>query len=312
MKNILVFGINGFVGKYFAQEFYNNGYEIYGCSRIGNAASYDKCAEMRVCDLLDADQVKNVICEVNPDIIVNLAGRSSVGISWKIPRNTLEVNVCGALNILETVRSCDMDCKVLLIGSSEEYDISNTPIDESHSLKATNPYGISKLALESFAITYRERYGMPVYFVRAFNHTGIGQTDSFVIPSWCKQAAEISRSKKSGQLQVGNLEIIRDFSDVRDIVRAYRLILEKTDGKNVYNVGSGNGVKLRNILDYICGLSEQEITVTVNPKLIRPIENGYICCDNSLLRKDTGWTPEHNIYETIGDMFNYYLEYRSL
>ncbi len=308
MKNVLIFGINGFVGSYLAAEFYANGYEVYGSSRIGGMKRIEKCAGMSICDLLDADQVKNVICEVNPEIIVNLAGRSSVGISWRIPKNTLEVNVCGALNILEAIRTCDLDCKVLMIGSSEEYDASDYALTEDSPLNATNPYGISKVTLEGFARMYRERYGMKVYFVRSFNHTGVGQTDSFVIPSWCKQAAQISVSGKPGVLNVGNLEIVRDFSNVKDVVKAYRLILEKTDGTNTYNVGSGQAISLKKILEYICKLSDQKIEIVVDPKLIRPVENSYICCDHTLLTEDTGWEPTYSIYDTTEEIFNYYVE----
>lgn len=308
MKNVLIFGINGFVGEYLASEFYQNGYEIYGSSRTGGGKHFEKCSGMFICDLLDADQVKNVICEVNPNIIVNLAGRSSVGISWKIPKNTLEVNVSGALNILEAVRTCDLNPKIMMIGSSEEYASSEKPLTEESPLSATNPYGISKLTLEGFSKMYRERYNLKVYYVRAFNHTGVGQTDSFVIPSWCKQVAEISLSGSSGVLRVGNLDIVRDFSDVKDVVRAYRCILEKTDGSKIYNVGSGSPVSLKEILEYICGLSEQQIEIMVDPKLIRPVENSYICCSHVALTNDTGWEPRYDIRSTIKEIFEYYLK----
>lgn len=306
MNKVLIFGINGFVGGYLTKEFLNYGYEVYGSSRVGETRQKNEYVSTYVCDLLDGDQVKNVISEVNPDIIVNLAGRSSVGISWRIPRNTIEVNVCGALNILEAVRTCDMDSKVMLIGSSEEYDISDTPINESMSIRATNPYGISKATLEGFATSYRERYGMDIFFVRAFNHTGIGQTDSFVIPSWCKQAAAISGSGAPGVMSIGNLDIVRDFSNVKDIVRAYRLILEHNDSKKIYNVGSGKATALKDIMEYLCSLSKQPIELSVNPKLIRPVENQYICCDRSELTKDTGWEPEYDIFDTVKEIFEHY------
>lgn len=305
MKKVLIFGINGFVGKYLSKEFLDNGYEVVGSSRMGQYPLKDLSASY-VCDILDSDQVKNVISETAPDIIVNLAGRSSVGISWRIPRNTVEVNVCGSLNILEAIRTCDMDCKVQLIGSSEEYDEAKVLLNESMPLKATNPYGISKMMLEHFAEIYRQHYGMKVYFVRAFNHTGIGQTDTFVIPSWCRQAAAISLSGRDGKMTVGNLEIIRDFSDVRDVVRAYRLIVESNKPEEVFNVGSGRALSLKEIIDYIRELSKQSIQLEMDTKLIRPIENSVICCDHSKITRMLGWEPEYDIFDTIKEIFEYY------
>lgn len=305
MKRALVFGVNGFVGKYLTREFLNNGYEVYGSSRMGQHP-LNNISTTYICDILDADQVKNVISEVAPDIIINLAGRSSVGIFWRIPRNTVEVNVCGSLNILEALKTYDLDCKVLLVGSSEEYDKATVPISEYMPLKATNPYGISKMMLERFAEIYRQHYNMKIYFVRSFNHTGIGQTDTFVIPSWCRQAAEISESGSSGIMTVGNLDIIRDFSDVRDIVRAYRLIIESDDCEKVFNVGSGRAISLREIVEYIKSLSKQPIYLKTNSKLIRPIENDIIYCDRTQITKTLGWEPEYDIFDTIKEMFEYY------
>ena len=304
IRKALVFGMDGFVGDYMANELIANGYEIYASSRHGTKLNtYDG---WYACDLTDADQVKNVIAEVSPSHIINLAGQSNVGISWKIPRRTVEANVCAPLNLLEAIHQCELDCDVLMIGSSEEYGISDNNLAETDKLDASNPYGISKEMLEKFCYLYRERYGMRIHYVRSFNHTGIGQNDNFVIPSWCKQVASISKSGKPGEISVGNLEIIRDFSNVKDVVKAYRLVLESEDCGVIYNVGSGEGVPLRRILDYIVSLSDQDISVKVNEKLIRPIENSYICCDNNLLKEQLGWKPEYDIYKTAKEIYEYY------
>lgn len=309
MKKALIFGANGFVGKYLARELFSNGYDVYGATRRNPPeTSNNKFEATYVCDLLDYDQVKNVISIVVPDVVINLAGRSSVGISWRIPRNTIEVNVCGAINLLEAIRSCGIDCKVLMIGSSEEYDSSNCALHEDMRLSASNPYGISKLMLEQFITLYRNHYGMKLYYVRSFNHTGIGQTDSFVIPSWCRQAACISLSGEPGVMKVGNLDIARDFSDVRDVVRAYRMIIESDDYNQVYNVGSGKMFLLKDILSAITSLSDQPIEVVVDPKLIRPAENKIICCDNSLLKKRLGWAPQYSIFDSVNEIYNYFLQ----
>lgn len=306
MKKALVFGMDGFVGDHMAKELLDNGYEVYASSRHGTKLNtYDG---WYACDLTDADQVKNVIAEVSPTHVINLAGQSNVGISWKIPKRTVEANVCGPLNLLEAIHQCELDCDVLMIGSSEEYGMSDSTLREDDKLDASNPYGISKEMLERFCYLYRERYGMRIHYVRSFNHTGLGQNDNFVIPSWCKQVAAISKSGKPGEIRVGNLDIIRDFSNVKDIVRAYRLILESEDCKVIYNVGSGEGVPLRKVLNYIVSLSDQDITVKVNPKLIRPIENPYICCNSDLLKAKLGWKPDYDIYKTVEELYKYYME----
>ena len=163
--------------------------------------------------------------------------------------NNIPVTVPEGTTILEAARKQPRMPKVLLIGSSEEYAPSDEPLSETSPLDANSPYGVSKVMQERFASLYRARYGMKVYCVRPFNHTGVGQRETFVIPSWCKQAAEISRSGKPGVMRVGNLDVKRDFSDVRDIVRAYRMILESEDCETIYNVGSGKAIALRELLE---------------------------------------------------------------
>ncbi|MCC8045843.1 MAG: GDP-mannose 4,6-dehydratase [Clostridiales bacterium] len=235
-KKLLIFGIGGFVGSYLAREFQEHGYEVYG-SDI--AAKEIDGVDFRQANLLDAESVDSLVADIQPDMIINLAAISSVGASWGIPQTTMSVNVIGALNVMEAARKVTAKPKVMFIGSSEEYEESSEPISEQTPLNANNPYGISKMAQERFAEVYRERYGMQIYCVRPFNHTGIGQKDSFVLPSFCKQVAEIEKSGKPGTIKVGNLAAERDFSDVRDIVRAYRTIIESDDCTKIFNVGSG-------------------------------------------------------------------------
>ena len=305
VKKALVFGAGGFAGGYMVDELLDNGYEVYGCSRYSRLTN-DRISGIFVCDLLDADRVKTVISMVNPEVVVNMAGISSVGVSWRIPQSTVQVNVIGALNILEAVRINDVDTRILFIGSSEEYGPSDQAITEDAPLDASNPYGISKMMLEQYCRTYREHYGMNVYYVRAFNHTGVGQADTFVIPSWCKQVSEISKSGRPGMMKVGNLEVSRDFSDVRDIVRAYRMVIESDDCSQIYNIGSGKTQPLRKVLDYIIALSEQPITIEVNPKLIRPVENPTILCDHTKITQKLGWEPEIDIETTCREIFDHF------
>lgn len=300
----LIFGIGGFVGWYLAQELLDSGYEVYG-SDI-QADNMQPEVKFYKADLLEQEAVQEVVAKVVPDMIINLAAVSSVGLSWKFPQKTMSVNVVGTLNIMEAVRNCKTNPKVLFIGSSEEYRSTDQPIDENILLKANNPYGISKMAQEKFVEIYRQQYHMQIYYVRPFNHTGIGQKDSFVLPSFCRQAAEIEKSGKPGIIRVGNLAAERDFSDVRDIVRAYRMIIESGNCGKVYNVGSGKAYSLETILEYIISLSAQEITVKVDPERFRPIDTKRICCDHHRIERELGWKPEYSIFDTLKEMFEYY------
>lgn len=294
---VLIFGASGFVGPYLAREFEEHGYEVVGTDIKETTAMPFKFA-----DILDAGSVERVVRETGPDMIVNLAAISSVGQSWNIPQTTVSVNVIGALNILEAARRLENSPKILFVGSSEEYEASDEPISEKNPLNANNPYGISKAAQERFAKVYRERFGMKIYCVRPFNHTGPGQSDSFVLPSFCKQVAEIEKSGKPGVIKVGNLSAKRDFSHVKDIVRAYRIILESDDCETVYNVGSGMAHSLSDMLEYILKFSRQEITVEIDPKRFRPVDTPVICCDNTLIREKLRWKPQLSVFDALREM----------
>lgn len=302
MKKVLIFGGYGFAGKYLIKEFENNGYEVYATDKVVNHTDIHSIE----CNILDKSKVDQIVDKVQPDYIVNLAAISSVGRSWSIPGETIEINICGTVNILEAVRKNNANIRVLLIGSSEEYETCNSPIDENVRLNANNPYGISKLTQEMVASLYREHFNMEIYYVRAFNHTGVGQKDNFVIPSWCKQIAAISKSGKPGVVRVGNLTVRRDFSNVKDIVRAYRMVIESDDCYTVYNIGSGKSVQLSEILKYIISLCKQEVKVETEQAMIRPIENPIICCNHSLITEKLGWKPEYSIFDTAKEIYDYY------
>ena len=307
MEKVLIFGIGGFVGKYLANEFLDHGYKVSGAD-MNMVDTLPMSVSFQKIDLLNFDSVQSLISTDNPDIIVNLAAISSVGVSWSIPQTTMMVNVIGALNILEVARKLDKKPKILFVGSSEEYCVSDSPINEKQALNASNPYGISKVTQEQFAKMYKEQYGLKIYCVRPFNHTGVGQRDSFVLPSWCKQVAEIEKSGKPGVINVGNLSVRRDFSHVKDIVRAYRMIVESDNCEEIYNVGSGSAYKLSDLLNYIISLSNQEISVNVDVSRIRLSDNPVICCDHSLITKELGWMPDYSVFDVLKELYNHYLE----
>ena len=305
MNSLLIFGVGGFVGSYLCKEFLNNGYKVSGTDK-GDGSALPSEVDFYRTDLMQADEVEKLISQVKPDIIINLAAISSVGASWNMPQITMEINVIGALNIMEATRKSKQKPRILFVGSSEEYVISENPLDENTQLNANNPYGISKVTQEQFAKLYREQYGLKIYCVRPFNHTGIGQRDSFVLPSFCKQVAEIDKSGKDGKIQVGNLKVKRDFSHVKDVVRAYRMIVESDSCNQIYNVGSGNAYSLEDMLTYIIGLSDQNIEIEVDQNRIRPTDQPVICCDRSLIGKELGWEPQYNVYDALREMYEFY------
>ena len=305
MSRVLIFGAGGFVGSYLCKEFLNNGYKVSGTDK-GEESALPSEVDFYKTDLMQADEVEKLIGQIQPDIIVNLAAISSVGASWNMPQTTMAINVIGALNIMEAARKSEQKPKILFVGSSEEYVISENPLDENTQLNANNPYGISKVTQEQFAKLYREQYGLKIYCVRPFNHTGIGQRDSFVLPSFCKQVAEIDKSGKDGKIQVGNLKVKRDFSHVKDVVRAYRMIVESNNCNQIYNVGSGNAYSLEDMLTYIIGLSNQNIEIEVDQNRIRPTDQPVICCDRSLIGKELGWEPQYDVYDALKEMYECY------
>lgn len=305
-KKVLIFGIGGFVGSYLTNEFINNGYEVYGSDIVLDESIKQKVQFVKA-DLLDSEEIKKIILEIQPSHIINLAAISNVSSSWKIPQQTIAVNVNGTLNILEASRCCNILPRILLIGSSEEYKSSEFPMDETFELNANNPYGVSKVTQEKISEIYRRQYDMKIYYTRAFNHTGIGQKDTFVIPSFCKQVAEIQKKSDTGIIKVGNLSAKRDFSNVKDVVRAYRMIIESEDCSIIYNVGSGIAISLDEILTFIISLSRKIINVEIDQDKFRPIDTPVICCNNSKIIKQLGWKPEIDIFETTKEIYEYYL-----
>lgn len=299
---VLIFGVNGFVGGWLTREFVEHSYEVVG-SDVGEAALHEGLSGYRSGDLLDADRVFAIVRDVRPDMVVNLAAISSVGQSWKVPALTMQVNVVGTINVLEAARAMEEPPKILLVGSSEEYAPSDRPLKETDPLDATNPYGISKVTQERVAELYGERYGLRIYRTRSFNHTGPGQSEKFVIPSWCKQVAEIEESGRPGVIYVGNLDVVRDFSDVRDVVRAYRMLLESDCAGKVFNVGSGVAHPLRDILRMVASRSCQVISVEQSGDMLRPVDTLHVCANTAAVVSAVGWIPRYGLSTTIADIY---------
>ena len=313
---ILITGITGFVGSHLADYALAKGdVEVFGTvrwrSRLDNIEHIQDEIKMIDCDLKDNVATRKVLQEVRPDYIFHLAAQSFVPTSWVAPAETLSTNIIAQLNLLEGIRDLGLDSRIQVAGSSEEYGLvyeHEAPITEDNPLRPLSPYAVSKVAQDFLAYQYHKSYGIFAVRTRAFNHTGPRRGDVFVTSNFSRQVALIEKGKKDPVIEVGNLEAKRDFSDVRDIVRAYWLALEKGEAGEVYNIGSGRAITIQGLLDLILSLSDIEIEVRQMPERMRPSDVELLVTDYSKFNRATGWEPEIPFEKTIEDLLNYWRE----
>ena len=254
-------------------------------------------------DITNYDNVKNIFDLVQPDCVFHLAAQSSVAVSWNNPQLTISVNVIGTTNILEVIRNYHQNSKILLVGSSEEYgEIDyNKPVCETENLNPKNMYAVTKAMSEQIGRIYSKAYGIKVFMTRSFNHIGPHQSTQFVVSDFCSQIVSIENGKKPPVIKVGNLSAKRDFTDVRDIVRAYRMIVAKGTPGEVYNVGSGRAIEIAQILDIIISKSKGKVSIEKDLNRFRPIDTPLIVADINKITT-LGWSPSISISTTIDDI----------
>lgn len=305
MKKYFVTGINGFVGKYFVD--YVHGVEpdsdIMGVD-LGET-SKAKDIKYKSLNLCDEKAVHNTIEQYKPDYIVHLAAVSSVAKSWEDPAGCFLNNNAAFLNLAEAIRKTEINARILSVGSSEEYGIYDKPMKENFVLHPKSPYSVARLSQEYLSKLYVDRFGLDIVMTRSFNHIGPGQSTQFVVSSFIDQLVDIADGKTENKMMVGNIDVIRDFTDVRDVVDAYYKIVTQAKNREVYNVCSGKATKLRDIIDIASQQLNIHPNIILDKSRLRSNEIMSVIGDNSKLKQDLGWKPQYNLQKTISDIINY-------
>lgn len=305
----LIIGGAGFVGAYLIKYLRDECQAQVLVTKMPHENITEDGVKVLNLDILKKEAVTELLKEEQPDWIFHLAAQSSVSVSWKNPALTIDVNVKGASNVLEALRESEIRARILLIGSGEEYGHirpGESPIKEDNRTRPGNIYAATKACQNMLGRIYADAYGLDVMMVRAFNHIGPNQIPLFVVADFCKQAAEIEAGLKEPVMRVGNLSAKRDFTDVRDVVRAYILLMEHGTPGETYNVGRGQAVAIQEILDMILAKAETEITVEVDPAKLRPVDVPIIEADIAKISACTGWKAEIPLEQTIRETLDYW------
>lgn len=308
----LITGINGFVGGHLAEYLLDQGrYEVWGLIRAPERTPAALAGRVGfvTADLNDAEATTRAIISVRPAVIFHLAGQPFVPESFRDPAGTLNTNILGALHLFLTIIAYQLQTRILVVGTNEEYGAitaDDLPIDEDTPLRPANPYGVSKAAQSLLAQQYVLSHGLDIIRVRPFTHIGPRQNERFVTAAFARQIARIELGLQPPVMQVGNLGARRDFTDVRDIVRAYALAAEHGERGAVYNVGTGQAVMVRELLDLLLAASPAQVAVQLNPELMRPVDIPLVVCDARRLRERTGWEPQIALRQTLSDILDHW------
>lgn len=308
MKRILVTGSAGFVGRVLVGKLVHGGFEVWGADRVSDDRFTGK--RQLAVDLTDETTVGAMLEQARPAFIVHLAAQASVKRSFDRPVETILNNTLPILHILDRLRSEPVSCRLLVIGSADEYGPVATadalPLREDDAVNPGNPYAMAKSIQNLYCKGYAALYGLDVVVTRSFNHTGAGQPDAFVLSSFARQVAEIKLGRRDPVIEVGNLEVKRDFLDVSDVCEAYVALLHKGKRGETYNVCSGQSFRLRDLLDQLCEVAGMEVEIAVDPDRLRPLDTPELRGDPAKIQSDTGWEPRIPIGDTLHSLVRYW------
>jgi GDP-4-dehydro-6-deoxy-D-mannose reductase len=310
---LLITGITGFVGSHMAEYALAQGAQVFGSarwrSRTENIEHLRARIELVDCDLRDIASVRRLLSIATPTHVIHLAAQSFVASSWHTPGETIATNTGCQVNLLETIREMKNPPRFLVIGTSEEYGLvhaDEVPIAETNQLRPLSPYAVSKVAQDLMGFQYFKSYGLPIIRSRAFNHEGPRRGEVFVTSSFAKQVAEIEVGLRKPTIFVGDLKPRRDYSDVRDIVRGYWLLLDRGEPGEVYNLCSGRSWAIQQVLDFYLRESRvKDIAVEPDPARMRPSDVMILEGDPSKIAK-LGWKVEIPFEQTLGDLLDYW------
>jgi len=305
----LITGCFGFVGSYLVRQItaVDPSATVVGVDRQPPPPGFPVVTS-HVIDMLDLDAFGAVLEREQPNYIVHLASFSSVGLSWKHPVASFTNNTNIFLNALECVRRMQLPVRILSVGSSEEYgivDANALPLRETSPLHPVSPYAVARVAQEHLGEVYVRGYGIDLVATRSFNHVGAGQTDQFVISAIGKQFAEVARGKRT-QLTVGTTSVVRDFLDVRDVVTAYCELLAKGKTGEVYNVCSGRGVSIAEVIAMFAAIAKLDVPVVTDPALVRPVENTIVVGSHDKITAAIGWRPRYSLEDSLREVYEHW------
>ena len=293
MSRVLVTGARGFVGRYLVEHLETAGADVTGWAR-------------EHVDLLDRRAVWRAMADLRPSVVYHCAGAAHVGQSFNNIADTLAANVLGTHHVLDALRNAGVSARVLITGSSLVYRPSDRALREEDPTGPATPYAVSKLAQEMLGRRGIKEDRQQVLLTRPFNHTGPRQDPTYAAPTFAQQIALIEKGRMRPEIVVGNLDASRDLHDVRDTVRAYTTIVERGEAGRVYNVCSGQAVKMRDVLDQLVAMSRVPVTVTVDPARYRPSDNLMLWGDRSRIERELGWKPEIPLNQTLSDLLDYW------
>ncbi len=303
-SRVLVTGAGGFVGPHLVRELVARGATVHGIG-LGAPPADVPIASWRECDLATGEGLADALAAVAPAAIVHLAGQSSAARSFEIPEETFRANVVGTQKLLEAVRDAAPRARVLAVTTSEIYGPCERPdqrMREDAPFRPVSPYGLSKAAADDLAREFGAAHGLDVVRVRPFGHAGPGQTPRFVIPSWAYQVAQAERGLAEPVIRVGNLEVVRDLSDVRDVVRGYAAMIERAARGEAYNLCRGEGVLLSDVVHRFAALARVPVRVEVDPARLRPADLPVLVGDPTRAREECGWAVTIPLQQMLEDV----------